>query len=107
MSLDHTVADRVCAVLDSVLVPLGFAAGQGGIGEDEGQVIFCRGSDAGADDGCIDLVVDLTATPMWHVAGIRYWGFTSDRWHLAFPEGAPLDEQLAELARTLPSQLEG
>lgn len=97
--------DLVAAVLDPVLTPLGFAAGQGGTSDGSGQVIFCRGYVNGIDDGCVDLVLDLEATPEWRIADVRYWGFTADRWHLPFPPDSDLAAQLDELARTLPAEL--
>ena len=102
--------DEVSAVLDPVLTPLGFAAGQLGVSDDAGQVVFCRGdwnTDDSFDGGCIDLVLDLAARPDWRVVDVRYWGFTADRWHLAFERGATLTEQLAGLASTLPTTLAG
>jgi len=95
----------VSEILDPVLVPLGFAPGQaGGVG-DRGQVIFCRGEIGSPDGGCVDLVVDLEATPDWQIIDVRYWGFPSDRWHLDFDRGARLADQLAGLAQILPSEL--
>lgn len=92
-------------VLDPVLVPLGFAAAQRGWADESGQVIFCRGDVGSVDDGCIDLVVDLVATPAWHITEVRYGGFTADRWQLPFDVDADLATQLAGLARTLPETL--
>jgi hypothetical protein len=97
--------DRVVAVLDPILALLGFAPGQVGTGDGHGQVIFCRGDVHGADGGCIDLVIDLEATPHWHITDVRYWGHPADRWHLAFDSDADLATQLAGLARTLPDDL--
>jgi hypothetical protein len=117
--------DEVAEILDPVLVPLGFAPGQGGASEHAGQVIFCRGAAGSADDGCVDLVVDLVvdlavdldsdlagddvvefaAPPGWRITDVRYWGFASDRWHLEFEADAGLSEQLAGLALTLPAVL--
>ena len=71
-----------------------------------GQVIFCQGEVDSADDGCVDLVVDVEATPDWHITDVRYWGFPSDRWHLDFDRGARLADQLAGLAQILPSELD-
>jgi hypothetical protein len=68
-------------------------------------VIFCRGEVDSVDGGCVDLVVDVEAGPEWHITDVRYWGFPSDRWHLDFDRGAPLADQLAGLARTLPTVL--
>jgi hypothetical protein len=97
--------DLVTEILDPVLVPLGFARGQvGGVG-DRGQVIFCRGEIDSLDGGCVDLVLDLEATPDWQITDVRYWGFPSDRWHLDFDRGARLADQLAGLAQILPSEL--
>jgi hypothetical protein len=95
----------VAEILDPVLVPLGFAPGQVGAFGDRGQVIFCRGELDSPDDGCIDLVVEVEATPDWQIVGVRYWGFSSDRWHLEFGRGACLADQVEGLARTLPVDL--
>jgi hypothetical protein len=97
--------DRVAAVLDPILTSLGFARGQAGASEGHGQVIFCRGSAESADGGCVDLVVDLEASPDWRIIGVRYWGYASDRWHLAFDPDGDLQSQLSDLARTLPDEL--
>jgi hypothetical protein len=95
----------VTEILDPVLVPLGFAPGQMGVAENAGQVIFCRGTIGSADGGCVDLVLDLEATPAWRITDVRYWGFPSDRWHLDFARGAALADQLTGLARRLPGEL--
>jgi len=95
----------VVDVLDPALVPLGFAHGQVGVTDERGQVIFCRGQTDSVDGGCVDLVVEVEATPQWHITDVRYWGFTSDRWHLDFDRDAGLADQLAGLAETLPSKL--
>lgn len=97
--------DRVAAVLDPILTPLGFAAGQSGGSDGHGQVIFCRGLIDNSDGGCVDLVVDLEARPDWRITDVRYWGYPSDRWHLAFDRAGDLPAQLSELARTLPGEL--
>ena len=97
--------DRVAAVLDPILIPLGFAAGQTGASDGHGQVIFCRGLVHSIDDGCVDLVVDLEATPDWRITDVRYWWYPSDRWHLAFEPDRDLSAQLAGLVRTLPDDL--
>jgi len=97
--------DRVADVLDPILTPLNFAAGQAGASADQGQVIFCRGLIDSTDGACVDLVVDLEARPDWRITDVRYWGFTSDRWHLAFESEADLSDQLSDLAQTLPDQL--
>jgi hypothetical protein len=95
----------VSEILDPILVPLGFAPGQVGGDGTRAGVTFCRGEIGSRDGGCVDLVVDLEATPDWRIVGVRYWGFPSDRWHLAFDQGARLADQLTALARTLPSEL--
>jgi hypothetical protein len=87
------------------LVPLGFAPGQVGVAGERGQVIFCRGEIDSADDGCVDLVVEVEATPDWQVTDVRYWEFPSDRWHLDFDRGARLADQLTGLAQILPGEL--
>lgn len=97
--------ELVTEILDPVLVPLGFAPGQIGAGGGRGQVIFCRGDALSEDGGCVDLVIDVEATPDWRVTDVRYWGFPSDRWHLDLDRGAALADQLAALAQTLPGQL--
>ena len=97
--------DQVAEILDPVLTPLGFAPGQGGAAERRGQVIFCRGEVDSADGGCVDLVVDLELMPVWRITDVRYWGFTSDRWHLDFDSDADLSDQLTNLAHTLPINL--
>jgi hypothetical protein len=99
------VLDRVAVALDPVLTPLAFAPGQLGVGEGQAQVIFCRGNVDSVDGGCVDLVVDLTATPEWRITDVRYWGYPDDRWHLTFDAGADLPAQLAGLVRTLPDEL--
>lgn len=96
---------EVAAVLDPVLVPIGFAPAQLGASGAGGQVTYCRGLRDSTDGACIDLVIDLVADPEWRIADVRYWGFTSDRWHLAFDRQATLSLQLADLAQTLPAQL--
>jgi hypothetical protein len=97
--------DRVAAVLDPILTTLGFAAGQVGASDGSGQVIFCRGLVDSTDGGCVDLVVDLQAMPEWRITDVRYWGYPSDRWHLAFDADSDLQAQLSGLARTLPNEL--
>jgi hypothetical protein len=97
--------ERVSEILDPVLVPLGFAGGQLGAADGRAQVIFCRGEADSVDDGCVDLVIDLLATPDWHVTAVRYWGYPADRWQLPFDTQGSLDAQLAGLAVTLPDEL--
>jgi len=92
--------ERVAEVLDPILVPLGFAPGQAGTDQRRGQVIFCS-----TDGECIDLVIDVEAAPDWQIVDVRYWGFTSEHWHLDFITGAELASQLEHLARTLPAAL--
>src|SRR6266540_558681 len=97
--------DRVADALDPILTPLGFAPGQAGASDGRGQVIFCRGVTDSSDGACVDLVVDLAAVPDWRITDIRYWGYPSDRWHLAFVADDDLEVQLAGLAQTLPQDL--
>ena len=97
--------NQVEEALDPVLVPLGFVAGQVGGDGARGQVIFCRGDIGTSDDACVDVVVDLEATPDWQITDVRYWGYTSDRWHLPFDADSELHAQLTSLARTLPNEL--
>jgi hypothetical protein len=96
----------VAEVLDPVLGPLGFAPGQVGVSGSAGQVTFCRGTTHSSDGACVDLVLDVVATPGWRITGVHYWGFPSDRWHLDFDREAALGDQLTGLARSLPDQLE-
>ena len=97
--------DAIPTTLDPVLVPLGFAAGQIGIEGERGQVIFCRGEVDSVDGACVDLVLEVEATPDWQITDVRYWGFSSDRWHLDFDQGASLADQLAGLSQSLPHAL--
>lgn len=99
------VLDQVADALDPVLSPLGFAPGQLGAAEGRAQVIFCRGQIDSVDGACVDLVVDLEATPDWQIVDVRYWGFPADRWHLPFEAHGDLGSQLESLARTLPDTL--
>jgi hypothetical protein len=99
------VLDRVATALDPVLGALGFAPGQLGASGQRAQVIFCRGLVDSTDGACVDLVVDLEATPDWRVVDVRYWGFPSDRWHLPFVTEGDLAMQLDDLATTLPTTL--
>jgi len=88
------------------LQPLGFAPGQVGVERERGQVVFCRGEVDSPDGACVDLVVEIEATPDWRITDVRYWGFASERWHLDFDRGASLRDQLAGLAQTLTTELE-
>jgi hypothetical protein len=98
--------DRVATILDPVLTPLGFAPGQAGAADGRGQVIFCGGDAGSTDSDCVDLVIDLDASPDWHVIDVRYWGYPADRWHLPFDVDADLETQLAHLSTTLPGALD-
>ena len=98
--------DRVAALLDPVLVPLGFARGQLGASETSGQVIFCRGLTDSVDGSCVDLVLDLEATPEWRITDVRYDGFPSERWHLTTPSDPDLEGQLTTLVRTIAADLQ-
>ncbi len=91
--------------LNPLLEPMGFHAGHAGSSDGRAQIIYCRGFEGSLDDGCIDLVVDLEFAGDWRITDVRYWGFPSDRWHLAFDRDADLADQLAGLERTLPDQL--
>jgi hypothetical protein len=90
--------------LDPVLRPLGFAPGQIGADGSRGQVVFCRGLVDPVDDGCVDLVLDVEATPERRVVDVPSWGYPADRWHLDFDQ-EPLVEQLRGLAQSLPTEL--
>jgi hypothetical protein len=97
--------DLVATVLDPILTPIGFAPGQAGASDGQGQVIFCRGSKDSADGGCVDLVVDLEAASDWRITDVRYWGYPAERWHLPFLHDGDLAAQLAQLVGTLPGDL--
>lgn len=101
----HPALDLVAAVLDPVLIRLGFAPGSAAVSEGHGQVIYCRGVDDSADGDCLDLVVDLEPVPNWRITDVRYWGHPSERWHLPFVPDTDLAAQLVDLARTLPDDL--
>lgn len=97
------------SVLDRVLEPLGFASGSAP-SDSISQVIYCRGDwkkneEDNPDDGCVDLVFQLEANPDLRIVDVYYWGFPFERFHLRFPVGRPLADQLAELAYTLPDVL--
>ena len=68
--------------------------------EGQAQVIFCRGLTDSLDGGCVDLVA-LDVSPVWRITDVRYYGFPGERMHLAVPSGLCLDEQLAQLVRTI------
>src|ERR671919_642737 len=91
---EHGGPDLVTETLDPVLVSLGFAPGQVCVDKERGQVIFCRGEIDSADGGCVDLVVEVEATPDWRITDVRYWGYPSDRWHFDFDRRAGLADQL-------------
>jgi len=90
----------IATSLDPTLAPLGFAPGQAGANGLSGQVIFCRGLVDSVDGGCVDLVIDVEASPRWRITDVRYWGFPADRWHLDFDDQAELAEQVERLAQT-------
>lgn len=94
--------DEVAEILDPVLIALGFEPGQGGASEGRGSVTFCGGMVDSIDGGCVDLFVELRATPVWRITGVHYWGFPGEKCHLEFDPDADLSGQLADLARTLP-----
>ena len=98
---DPMVERLVRKILDPALIPLGFAPAQMG----HEQAIFCRGLIHSTDGECVDLVLDLGASPTWHITDVRYWGFPSERWHLEVRREAALPDQLTELAGTLPGAL--
>lgn len=101
----HGGPELVTKTLDPVLVPVWFAPGQVGVAGERGQVTFCRGAVDSADEGCVDLVVEVEATPDWQITDVRFWGLPGHRWHLDFGRGDRLADQLAGLARNLPSEL--
>jgi hypothetical protein len=86
--------DRVAQVLDPILMPMSFAAGQLGSSESEAQVIYCRGLIDSIDGSCVDLVVDLQKEAAWRITDVRYYGFESEPMHLGVPAAPHLDAQL-------------
>jgi hypothetical protein len=90
-SSHNSAFDRVTAALDPVVAPLGLAAGQVGGGDGRGQVILGCGDVDRSDGSCLDLVIDLEATPDWRITDVRSWGDPSDRWHLEFDAQGELD----------------
>lgn len=99
--------DLVVAHLDPALTAIGFAAGQGGVTGDSGQVIYCR---AHPDGGglCADVVLTFRNDDRWQVTDVSYDGFTvgqASRLRLALDVG--LSEQLTVLATTIPEDING
>jgi hypothetical protein len=97
--------DRVAEVLDPILTPMSFAAGQLGSSRSEAQVIYCRGLIDSLDGSCVDLVVDLQKQAAWRITDVRYYGVESERMHLGVPVAPHLDAQLEQLARTIVGDL--
>jgi hypothetical protein len=97
--------DRVAEVLDPILTPMRFAAGQLGSSGPEAQVIYCRGLIDSLDGSCVDLVVDLQKETTWRITDVRYYGFEDARMHLRLPAESHLDAQLDQLARTIVGDL--
>lgn len=99
----HSEVNLVSAILNPVLLPLGFAPGQEGTSRVGGGVLFCRADNSG---GCDDLILDLAAGDGWRIVDVRYDGYPSQSWSPNY-EGTSLAEQLHNLAQTLPSALPG
>lgn len=96
---------QVVTALDPVLVPIGFASGQGGDSGDKGQVIFCSVHPSG-DGRCADVVLDLRRTEGWRIVSISYDGFHDDHVeHLRLRQDVRLPEQLESLRTTIPHDL--
>lgn len=95
----------VVACLDPVMVPLGFAAGYGGVSGDTGQVIYCSVHLRG-DGRCADVVLNLRRSDGWRIVAVRYDGFHDDEWdQLRLRQDVGLSEQLESLRTTIPDDL--
>jgi hypothetical protein len=99
------VLDRVAEVLDPILTPMRFAAGQLGSSGVDAQVIYCRGLIDSLDGSCVDLVVDLQKDTTWSITDVRYYGFEGERMHLSLTASPHLDAQLDQLTRTIVGDL--
>ena len=96
---------QVVAGLDPVMVPLGFASGQGGVAGDTGQVVYCSIHPSG-DGRCADVVLNLRRTDGWQIVAVSYDGFHDDHVEqLRLREGVGLPEQLGLLRTTIPDDL--
>ncbi len=96
---------QVVAGLDPVMVPLGFASGQGGVSGDTGQVIYCSTHPSG-DGRCADVVLDLRRTDGWRIVAVSYDGFHDDHVEqLRLPADVGLREQLESLRTTIPDDV--
>lgn len=96
---------QVVAGLDPVMVPLGFASGQGGVSGNTGQVIYCSIHPSG-DGRCADVVLDLRQTEGWQIVAVSYDGFHDDHVEqLRLRKDVELQEQLEPLRTTIPDEL--
>ena len=96
---------QVVAGLDPVMVPLGFASGQGGVAGDTGQVIYCSVHPSGGGR-CADVVLDLRRADGWRIVAVSYDGFLDDHVEqLHLREDVGLPEQLESLRTTIPDDL--
>jgi hypothetical protein len=96
---------QVVADLDPVMMPLGFASGQGGVSGNTGQVIYCSIHLSG-DGRCADVVLDLRYTEGWQIVAVSYDGFHDDHVEqLRLRKGVGLQEQLESLRATIPDEL--
>jgi hypothetical protein len=96
--------EQVVAGLDPVMVPLGFANGQGGVSGDTGQVIYCSIHSSG--ERCADVVLNLRRTDAWRIVAVRYDGFHDDHVEqLHLREDVELPEQLESLRTTISDDL--
>jgi hypothetical protein len=96
---------RVAEVLDPILTPMGFTAGQLGSADLQAQVLYCRGLIDSLDGYCVDLAVDLHKCTTWLITDVRYYGFEGDRMHLSLRAEPDLESQLSQLARTIAGEL--
>ncbi len=88
-----------------MMVPLGFASGQGGVAGNTGQVIYCSIHPSG-DGRCADVVLNLRRGDGWRIVAVSYDGFHDDHVEqLQLREDVGLPEQLESLRTTIPDDL--
>lgn len=96
---------QVVERLDPVLLPLGFASGQGGVSGTAGQVIYCSAHPSG-DGRCADVLLHLRQVEDWQIVNVSYDGFDDDHVEQMCLRGdVMLLEQLKSLRTTIPDDL--
>lgn len=102
MTQDSAAAtSQLVEVLDPLLTPLGFTAGQAGGSSNTGQVIYCRPHLA--DDGrCVDVVLDVRKSDGFKIIRVDIDdGPDNEVRHLRLARDATLSEQIDQLVLTL------